>query len=166
VCKVCFDCSCSLACSIDALALWCSALDVPDATSAGGVGKAKSPTLQERLQHQQRTARSSVSSACTGTSSDSTSGHSNGTMDGTGGMCGGTGASSAAGTGSWTEEDKAALLAIVQEVRLGAPQHAICPGSARLSLDTCSCLRAVHDAAQLGPAVIDAHCHRHQMQVV
>jgi hypothetical protein len=94
---------------------WCSAIDAPDPIRAGGVGKAKSPTLQERLQHQQRTARSSVSSACTGTSSDSTSGHSNGTADG-GGVCGGTGASSAAGTGSWTEEDKAALLSIVQEV--------------------------------------------------
>lgn len=101
----------------------CSSIDASNPILAGGVGKPKSPTLQERLQHQQRTARSSVSSACTATSSDAMSGHSNGTADG-GGACGGTGASSAAGTGSWTEEDKAALLSIVQEVRPTALQQA------------------------------------------
>lgn len=83
---------------------------------AGGVGKPKSPTLQERLLHSQRGARSNASSTATGStnSSPATSGHSNGTVDGCGAN---VGSGACSHTGTWTEEDKAALLAIVQEVR-------------------------------------------------
>ena len=81
---------------------------------AGRISKAKSPSLQERLAHCQRTAaaaaRSNGSGPSTAGSSPASSGHSGGTVYG-----GGTGASSHA-AGSWTDNDKAALLALVQEV--------------------------------------------------
>lgn len=82
----------------------------------GGVSKARSPTLHERLAHSQRAARSNASGGSSTTSSSpATSGTIGGTVTGSGSHGGDTGATSQ--IGSWTEVDKAALLAIVQQVK-------------------------------------------------
>lgn len=114
----------SLSWSVSAVLFKSAAPEDQCCIDAGGVSKARSPTLHERLAHSQRAARSNASGGSTTTSSPATSGTSGGTVTGSGSQGGGTGATSQ--IGCWTEVDKAALLAIVHQVSQQFTAHKCC----------------------------------------
>jgi len=87
--------------------------------SAGGVSKARTPSLQVRLAHCQRGGRGDAGSASTAGSSPATSSGDSGGADGR--YAGGADTTSHVGT--WTEEDKAALLSLVKEVGVALFRH-------------------------------------------